>query len=88
MAQVTKNPYTWVTGRNVNTHKNLNEMRGLPQAPAQEDAELEEPNQSADKPTWLAYRKAQGYTDEQLDGLNKDKVLELPDDPSEFEPEE
>lgn len=39
----------------------------------------EAPKKSDDKPTWLAYRQSQGYSDEELDGLTKEKLIALSD---------
>lgn len=75
----------WLTGRDVKT----NDPSITPPEKQSFEAEGAEdaPNKSDNKDVWIDYRKDQGYTDEQLDGLNKDQVMELPDDPADFEEE-
>lgn len=82
MSKPRKSPYSFLTGVDVNTndpamtHENDFADELITDESQQEDPA---PNKSANKDEWLNYRKEQGYTDEELDGLSKDQLQELAD---------
>lgn len=85
MAQTPKQiPGTWITGANVNANDPAKGLKGVEQQEAQ--SVPDEPAHSDNKPEWYSFRKAQGYSTEQLSDLSKEALIALPDDPADYEP--
>jgi hypothetical protein len=81
MTQLRKSVHQWLTGANVPTnYPELGLVGDKGETPSTGEAMAEAPAKSAAKADWVDYRKSQGYTDEDLKGLTKDELIDLPDE--------
>jgi len=68
---------TWLAEQ-VGGHAGAQRVRSILN-PEEEEAGEDAPSANASTDEWYEYREAQGYTEEELDGLGRNELRKLPD---------